>query len=139
MAKINFTTTHLTKLTSLASDYLFSGEAFKGPVGQILTVYDLIHTTSIDTLIKMRNELEKLIAKKTNVDDWIDTEYDKLQQLKDKSEFVYLLIGYKRYKLEQTSIALEKEKLMQQLSELKESQKTPQERIKELEDQINSL
>lgn len=139
MAKINFTTTHLNKLVSFASDYLFSGEVFKGPVGQILTVYDLIHTTSIDTLIKMRNELEKLIAKKTNVDDWIDTEYDKLQQLKDKSEFVYLLIGYKRYKLEQTSIALEKEKLMRQLSELKESQKTPQERIKELEDQINNL
>ena len=139
MTKINFTATHLSRLSVLAVNYLFSGEAFKGPVGQILTVYDLIHTTSIDTLVKMRNELEKSIANKTNVDDWIDTEYDKLQQLKDKSEFVYLLIGYKRYKLEQTSIALEKEKLMQQLSELKESQKTPQERIKELEDQINNL
>lgn len=141
MAKINFTEVHFQELCTLANKFLFQGSAFKGPVGQILTVYDLIHTTTVDSLIKMKSSLEKTIAKSEDVDDWTASTEDVLKQqlLKQKGRFIYLLIGYKRYTLEQESIALEKAKLTKQLNELKESQKTPEEKIKELEDQINSL
>ena len=59
--------------------------------------------------------------------------------MKDAKELVNLIIGWKRYNLELDENARKKEELIEKLAELKESQKTPEDRIKELEAQLKEL
>ena len=61
------------------------------------------------------------------------------KRIKDTKELVNLIIGWKRYNLELDENARKKEELSKKLTELKESTKTPEDRIKELEAQLKEL
>ena len=50
-----------------------------------------------------------------------------------------LIIGYKRYLLEQQQTSELKKQLKKTLEDLKESQKTPEDKIKEIEAQLAEL
>ena len=52
---------------------------------------------------------------------------------------VNLIIGYKRWQDEQESIKQARKLLLEELDDLKESQKTPEDKIKELEDKLANL
>jgi predicted nucleic acid-binding Zn-ribbon protein len=54
-------------------------------------------------------------------------------------ETVNLIIGYKRYQLEEEETAKKRKDLESKLAELKESQKSPEDKIKEIEDQLKGL
>ena len=58
---------------------------------------------------------------------------------KEQKELVNLIIGYKRYKQEIADNKANKEALLEQLNTLKESQKTPEDKIKELEDKLANI
>ena len=141
MAKINFTKEHLDKMMLLSVEMLMKNEVVTSKLGTVLNIVELLHTTTINTLNNIRLDLNKKIESIENQDEWIATDSNqaKLSTLKKHKELVNLIIGYKRYLDEQESIRVERERLTKELDNLKESQKSPQEKIKEIEDKLNSL
>ena len=141
MAKINFTKDHFAKLQHLALGMLFTNEVIVSKMGTPLNIVELLHTTTIGTLNEIRLGLAKAIEKLENQDEWTQTEdiQSKLDGLKLRKELVNLIIGYKRFTLENEANARKQAELEAKLKELKESQKTPEDRIKELEAEISQL
>lgn len=141
MAKINFTKEHFEKLKAYALEMLFSNEAVNTNLGQPLSIVELLHTTTINTLNSIRLTLSKGIETIENQDEWVsgETSQKKLENLKAKKELVNLIIGYKRFTQEQHEIARERASLEDELVKLKESQKTPEDKIKELESKLETL
>ena len=137
--KINFTKEHLLRLYDLAVEALFDKTIVKTKFSQPLNVYELLHTTTINQLNEIKIDLAKKIEKVEAADEWIAPDNDKLQAMKDTKELVNLIIGWKRYNLELNENARKKEELSKKLTELKESTKTPEDRIKELEAQLKEL
>lgn len=141
MTKINFTATHRSRLNELATEMLFNGTVINGNMGQNYTVYDLIHTTTLNTLRSLYQSLHKAIEKAEAQDEWVATDTDQrhLDSLKTKKEFINLLIGFKRYQNEQEANLIKKRQLEAELATLLDSQKTPEDRIKELQEAIRDL
>lgn len=141
MAKINFTQEHFEKLKAYAVEMLFTQETVTTKLGQTLNIVELLHTTTINTLNSIRLQLGKDIETIENQDEWVsgNNSQRKLESLKAKKELVNLIIGYKRFVQEQTEIARERASIEDELVRLKESQKTPEDKIKELESKLNDL
>ena len=137
--KINFTKDHMQRLLELANDALFNRTSVTTKLGQVLNIYELLHTTSVNQLNEIKLSLAKKIEKAEEADEWVDKDNAKLQALKEVKELVNLIIGWKRYNLELSENARKKEELTDKLNELKESTKTPEDRIKELEAQLKEL
>lgn len=137
--KINFTKEHMLRLYDLANEALFDKTVVTTKLGQVLNIYELLHTTSINQLNEIKTGLAKKIEKIEDQDEWVAPDGDKLQAMKDTKELVNLIIGWKRYNLELAENARKKEELTAKLTELKESTKTPEDRIKELEAQLKEL
>ena len=137
--KINFTKQHMERLIDLADEMLFDNTAVTTNMGQTLNICELLHTTSINQLTNIKTALAKKIEKLEAQDEWVAPDNDKLQSMKDTKELVNLIIGWKRYNLELDENARKKEELSKKLTELKESTKTPEDRIKELEAQLKEL
>ena len=137
--KIKFTKEHFAKLKELAAQALFEGITLRTKLGLYLNIYELIHTTSINQLNEIKNDLAKQIEKIEGGDEWIDSDSEKLESLKSNKELINLIIGWKRYNLEIDENTRKKEELTAKLNELKESAKTPEDRIKELEAQLKEL
>lgn len=138
---INFTKEHYAKLKELAFDMLVSNDTIPTKLGQSLTVLELMHTTTINTLNGLKQQIAKQIDNLENQDEWTSSEHlqSKLNKLKAKKELVNLIVGWKRYSEEREKLSAKKEELSIQLKKLKEAQKTPEERIKELEEQIAGI
>lgn len=138
---INFTKEHYAKLKELAFDMLVSNDTIPTKLGQSLTVLELMHTTTINTLNGLKQQIAKQIDNLENQDEWTSSEHlqSKLNKLKARKELVNLIVGWKRYSEEREELSAKKEELSVQLKKLKEAQKTPEERIKELEEQIAGI
>lgn len=138
---INFTKEHYAKLKELAFDMLVSNDTIPTKLGQSLTILELMHTTTINTLNGLKQQIAKQIDNLENQDEWASSEHLqlKLDKLKARKELVNLIVGWKRYSEEREELSAKKEELSVQLKKLKEAQKTPEERIKELEEQIAGI
>ena len=141
MGKVNFTTENKSRLEELATKFLFGNLPIQGPMGTSMRVEDLLHNTNILSLVTMNSHLKKQIASMSDLDEWSCTDADtwKLERLKETQELVSLVIGYKKWLAEQEEISEKKAALAAQIDSLKESQKTPAERIAELESQLANL
>lgn len=137
--KINFTKEHFNKLKELVVEALFDGEIFRTKLGQILNVYELIHTISINQLNEIKNSLADKIQKLESKDEWVEVDTSELEKIKSQKELINLIIGYKRFNFEKNEIDFKRRILSEKLTELKESQKTPEDRIKEIEAELESL
>ena len=138
---INFTKEHLNRLTELALIFLFENRTVQSKIGTPLNIMELLHQTTIGSLNDIRLRLTKAIEALENQDEWVadDVTQKKLNSLKESKELVNLLVGYKRYLWEKEERQKKKAELSEKLDSLKESQKTPEERIKEIESQIAEL
>ena len=136
MKTINFTQKHFNKLYKLAADALFNGMTFQTKLGQEVNIYELLHVISPNQLSEMRFNLSKKIEKMEEVDEWTDPNNEKLEEFKIKKELVNLVLGYKKFLIEQDTNRKERANLEAKLTELKEAQKTPEDRIKELEEKL---
>lgn len=141
MAKVNFTKEHYAKMQTLAFAMLVDNSTISTRMGQPLNIVELMHTQTINTLNNIRLNLGKQIEDIEKTDEWVATDYqqEKLEALKKKKDLVNLIIGWKRYNLEVQETKAKKQALKAQLEELKESQKTPEDKIKELEAQLKEL
>lgn len=140
MGKINFTPTHFERMKELAVEMLLDNEIVVGKLGQQFNIVDLIHTTTINTLNNIRVGMAKAIESLENADEWVDSaNQEKIEKLTKQKELVNLVIGYKRYLLEQSETNELRKQLKKTLEDLKESQKTPEDKIKEIEAQLAEL
>jgi hypothetical protein len=137
--KINFTKEHEAKLDALAVKMLKENGTIRTVMGQSLNIVELMHTTSINQLNNIRTALLKTIQKKEEGDEWVETDTSALDEMKNAKELVNLIIGWKRKNLEVSENKAKKAELTKKLAELKESTKTPEDRIKEMEAQLAEL
>lgn len=137
---VKFTNEHAARLKDLATEMLFDNTTISSNMGSVLNVVDLLHLTTVNTLKSIENALKKKIEQKES-DEWSLSENDQavLKQLKTKQEFVHLTIGYKLYQAELDQIEKKKAVLQAKITELKEQNKTPEEKIKELESELANL
>lgn len=133
--KINFTKDHQVKLWNGINISVLNNKFFNTPMGGTATIQELLHQTTVNTLVQMKQSLDKKIAAKESADEWsmTDEEQKKLTELKADSELINLVIGWKKYVAYQNEIAQKKAELDKMIDELKESQKTPEDKLKELE------
>jgi hypothetical protein len=129
----------MLRLYDLANEALFDKVSVQTKLGQVLNIYELLHTTSINQLVEIKTSLSKKIEKLEEADEWVNPDNDKLAQMKTLKELVNLIIGWKRYNLEIQENKIKKAELIKKLDELKESQKTPEDKIKDLEAQLKEL
>lgn len=141
MAKINFTKEHFSKMCNLAMGMLLDNGVINTKMGQSLNIVELIHTTSINTLNNIRLGLVKQIEKLESQDEWIadNTSQYGLEKAKEQKELVNLIIGYKRYQLEAQQISAKKAELVAKIAQMKEEAKTPEDRLKEAEEELAAL
>lgn len=141
MAKINFTKEHFDKMCTGVLEMVLLNTTVPTKMGTPLNAIELLHTTTIGTLNNIRLGLSKQIETLENQDEWVaeSISQTKLASLKSMKETVNLIIGYKRYQLEEEETDKKRKELESQLTMLKESQKTPEDKIKELEEQLKSL
>jgi len=139
--KINFKKEHFDKLKELAVKALLNNDTVVGRLGNPIDIVELIHGTTINSLNQIRLSLAKKIEGLEGKDEWAadDTNQVSLEKAKEQKDLVNLIIGYKRYKQEVADNKANKKALQEQLSALKESQKTPEDKIKELEAQLANI
>lgn len=139
MGKINFTKEHMLRLYDLANEMLFDNATIQTSMGQVLNIVELLHTTSINQLQNIMSALKKKIDKIEEADEWLAPDNDKLEELRRMKEIINLIIGWKRHTMEISENKRKKAELTKKLTELKESTKTPEDRIKEMEAELAAL
>ena len=137
--KINFTKQHYQDLVNLVAQAAMNHVVINTKMGQPLDIVALLHTTSINTLNDIKASLVKKIRGIEDRDEWVDADTVVLDTLKGQKELVNLIVGWKRWKMEIEENRKKKENLTKKLAELKESTKTPEDRIKELEAELATM
>lgn len=137
--KINFTKQHYQDLVNLVAQAAMNHVIINTKMGQPLDIVALLHTTSINTLNDIKASLVKKIRGIEDRDEWVDADTVVLDTLKGQKELVNLIVGWKRWKMEIDENRKKKENLTKKLAELKESTKTPEDRIKEMEAELAAM
>lgn len=140
MGKINFTKEHMARLKELATTMLFKNDCVATAM-QHLGISELLHCTTINSLNRIKLELAKKIEQVENADEWATTDNNKriLDDLRTKRDLVNLIVGYKRYMDELAATSRERERLQEEIAQLREEQKTPADRLKEMEEKLAAL
>ncbi len=141
MTKINFTKKHFDKMCSLLLTMLLNNNTVNSRFGTPINVVELLHTTTINSLNNIRIALSNKIKQFENQDEWVasDSIAKQLDTVVVQKELVNLIIGYKRYRMEVEESAQKKAELTAKLKALKESQKSPEDKIKELETELSDI
>ena len=141
MAKINFTKEHFDKMCSLLLTMLLSNNTVNSKLGTPINVVELLHTTTINSLNDIRLALSNKIKRLENQDGWVTSgsTAKQLDTVRAQEELVNLVIGYKRYRMEVEENAQKKAELTAKIKALKESQKSPEDKIKELEAELSAM
>ena len=137
--KINFTKQHYQDLVNLVAQAAMNHVIINTKMGQPLDIVALRHTTSINTLNDIKASLVKKIRGIEDRDEWVDADTVVLDTLKGQKELVNLIVGWKRWKMEIDENRKKKENLTKKLAELRESTKTPEDRIKEMEAELAAM
>lgn len=137
--KINFTKEHFSKLVNLVAQAAMNNVTIPTKMGQQLNIVELLHTTSITTLNNIKAALTQKIRNIEDRDEWIETDSEALEGIKAQKELVNLIVGWKRWTLEVEANKQKKAELTKKLAALKESTKTPEDRIKEMEAELASM
>ena len=137
--KINFTKEHFAKLVNLVAQAAMNNISINTKLGQPLNIVELLHTTSINTLNNIKTSLTNKIRSIEDRDEWIEADTEELENIKAQKELVNLIVGWKRWKMEVEENRKKKEELTKKLNELKESTKTPEDRIKEMEAELAAI
>ena len=137
--KINFTKEHFSKLVNLVAQAAMNNVTIPTKMGQQLNIVELLHTTSITTLNNIKAALTQKIRNIEDRDEWVETDSEALDEIKAQKELVNLIVGWKRWKMEMDENRREKAELTKKLAELKESTKSPEDKIKEMEAKIAAM
>ena len=136
--RINFTKEHEEKLNEFIVEMWKEDIVVIGKLGQPMNICEL-KVLSPNSLNDLKLIYDKKISSLESKDEWIDPENDKLDLYRFIRNGLNLLVGFKRKQIQIAENKAKKAELTKKLAELKESTKTPQDRIKELEAQLKEL
>ena len=141
MQKINFTKEHFEKMCSLLLTMLLNNSTVNSKLGTPINVVELLHTTTINSLNDIRLGLSNKIKRLENQDGWVTSgsTAKQLDTVREHEELVNLVIGYKKYRMEVEENAQKKAELTAKLKALREAQKSPEDKIKELEAELSAI
>lgn len=141
MAIINFKKEHFERMKELAIEMLLDNGGVQTKMGQQLGISELLHTTTINTLNSIRVSIDSKIKTLNNQDEWTasDATQREIADLTKTRELVNLIIGYKRYNMEKEQTERQRAMLKAELKSLKDAQKTPEDKIREIEEKLASL
>ncbi len=138
---INFTEQHKTELEQLVFEAVAKNWQVANKMGMNLDVMDLFHTATIQTLRNVRKDLTNKLNSFED-DEWSDKSVqddEKIEYYKMSIKLINLTIGFRLWKQEQYELESRKAALELKLQLLKEDQKTPEEKIAELEEEIGKI
>ena len=130
-----FTKTHFDNLSQLIIEALFKDKTFYNNLNMPITVYDLVNNTTINSLTSMYSKALRKLNEVEQQNEWKETDTTELIKT---TQLLNLLIGYKTYSNEVKERKKKKKLLEEKLNTLKEESKSPEEKIKEIEELINS-
>jgi hypothetical protein len=140
--KINFTVENQDRLKALFLELGFSGKVLSGKFGaNSYSVWDILHTLSISSLKQANSNLKKEVVALEEQDDWSVSFYQlaKAAETRKWQEFVNLCVGYKLAEAEKADKQAEIRAKKNALKQLVEENKTPAERIAEMQKEIEEL
>lgn len=139
MGKINFTAENMTQLREKIADAIIDNIVIKGPLGQEYTVNELMQL-STNSLKALSTHIEKVLSQLAVEDEWVENPNEALiKNLTFKQSLVSLIRGYKLYLNEMETRERERERIIDQIKKIEESQKTPSDVLKELQDRLAAL
>ena len=97
-----------------------------------MNICDLKELTP-NILNNLKLTYDKKIQSLESRDEWVDPENDKIDLYRFIREGLNLLVGYKRKKIQIAENEAKKRQLDKTIAELREAQKTPEDKLKELE------
>lgn len=130
-----FTKTHFDNLSQLIIEALFKDKTFYNNLNMPITVYDLVNNTTINSLTSMYSKALRKLNEAEQQNEWKETDTTELIKT---TQLLNLLIGYKTYSNEVKEKEKERKLLEEKLNTLKEASKSPEEKIKEIEELIKS-
>ena len=130
-----FTKTHFDNLSQLIIEALLKDKTFYNNINMPITVYDLVNNTTINSLTSMYSKALRKLNEVEQQNEWKETDTTELIKT---TQLLNLLIGYKTYSNEVKERKEKKKLLEEKLNTLKEASKSPEEKIKEIEELINS-
>lgn len=130
-----FTKTHFDNLSQLIIEALFKDKTFYNNLNMPITVYDLVNNTTINSLTSMYSKALRKLNEVEQQNEWKETDTTELIKT---TQLLNLLIGYKTYSNEVKERKEKRKLLEEKLNTLKEASKSPEEKIKEIEELINS-
>jgi hypothetical protein len=136
--RINFTKEHEEKLNEFIVEMWRKDIVVIGKLGQPMNICEL-KVLSPNSLNDLKLIYDKKISSLESKDEWIDPENDKLDLYRFIRNGLNLLVGFKRKQIQIAEAKAKKAELTKKLEELKESTKTPQDRIKEMEAALAEL
>ncbi len=137
-----FTAENLERLKGLYSDLSFEGLVLAGKFGaNELNPFELLNQTTVNTLRTLRQGVRGEIAKMEGQDEWSMPAGlgAKLDKFKVWDEFLNLLVGYRLNKELEASREGERRKLRAEIERLRDENKTPAERLAEMEAKLAAL
>jgi hypothetical protein len=136
--RINFTKEHEEKLNEFIVEMWREDIVVIGKLGQPMNICEL-KVLSPNSLNDLKLIYDKKISSLESKDEWIDPENDKLDLYRFIRNGLNLLVGFKRKQIQIAENKAKKAELTKKLTELKESTKTPEDRIKEMEAELAAL
>lgn len=130
-----FTKTHFDNLSQLIIEALFKDKTFYNNLNMPITVYDLVNNTTINSLTSMYSKALRKLNEVEQQNEWKETDTTELIKT---TQLLNLLIGYKTYSNEVKERKKKRKLLEEKLNTLKEASKSPEEKIKEIEELIKS-
>ena len=140
--KVIFTTEHKVKLDALLLKFLYSNIAVKADFSsQLYNISELLHNTADETLVNIRDKARKYTNSLNDIDeeDLTIKQEELLNLNKDIYEMAKLILKYRAYVDNKNELMKKLVKAEENLSKLRESTKTPEQKMQELEIFINDL
>lgn len=138
---INFTEQHKTELQQLVFNAIAKRWQVSNKMGMMFDIMDIFHNCTIQTLRNMRKDLTEKLNKFED-DEWSDKslqDEDKIEYYNNSIKLINLTIGYRLWKQQQYELESKKAALELKINLLKEDQKTPEQKIAELEDELSKI
>ena len=137
----NFTQKHLEELKNLVFEAVTKNILIAGKLGQNYTVLDLFMNCSFNTLRALKKQYTTSISSLPD-DEWTEKSLisqDQADYLTNCLNLINLTLGYKIDQAEKAEVERKKATLQERIDAIKESTKTPEEKLKELETELNNL
>ncbi len=137
-----FTKENRTRLEALYGQLSFDGQVLSGKFGaNQLNPFELLQQTTPNTLRGLHKSVKAELQSLSEADEWTQTlaQTARTERMKVWEEFLNLLIGYKLNEELEATKEYKRKQLKAQIEQLTEEGKTPEQRLKDLQAELDKI